>query len=455
MKMRIWMMLLLIVCVLPASAQDIGVEEFKRLHRSWLTRLLGHKVTVDKNLATLDLYTGEKGFTFKADGTTEVKADEQDGMLVLKMPHHTRFLVIQHPDYGQKTWKVPLSKGLRKKKHYQAVLHTSGVGKEFKLSKQWVVFRINPAHAVIQIDSTMAQVNDGVAQFFLPLGNHHYKVESPFHYAVEDSLQLNDSIRLEVPVLLQPFYSYLTVNVAQPDYGIYVDNQFIGRGTATSGHLSPGIHQVTVRKGSVFFYDRQVSIEAAEKRTLDITADSLRPYLMAQRGKQIISTQEGAKPAVNSRGTINRGQMESAPVTITAANDSTEIWVDRERVGVGVWKGNLTKGFHVVNSFDRQMESEPLFLWIEDTFPKTVNLMSPQEEYGMLNIHSNVIGAYVLINGLLYGQTPCVVKNLPSKHSYEITLRHEDYRDVTVKVKPRGNDMMDVELKMKKTKKNK
>ena len=154
------------------------------------------------------------------------------------MPHKTRFLVIKHPDYGQTFWKVP-GKPLKRKKRYQAYLRTSSPKKHFRPDKQWVVFNITPENAILHIDSLDVKVRNGRMQCYLPLGTHGYKVESPFHQAVEDSLELNDSVRTPVTVILQPFYSYLTVKTPSDDYTIYIDDQLIGNGEATSGHLSP------------------------------------------------------------------------------------------------------------------------------------------------------------------------------------------------------------------------
>ena len=427
----------------------MAVEEYRHSPHTWLSRLTGPHPVTDKQQATLDLLTGEKGFTFKADGKTEVKAKEDEGKLTLLLPHKTKFLVIEHPDYGQVTWKVPEAKGLRRKHHYQAVLHTSSPDKEFKAGKQWVVLEITPHNAIVMVDSTTQHVRDGKAQFFLSVGTHQYKVESPFHSSVQDSLQVTDSARLVVPVTLQPFYSYLTVKSPVADYDIYVDEQLIGTGEATSGHLSPGPHQVTLRKGRVYFYDGTETLQPAEKRKVEIAAESLQPRPLFYREQPVLSAQHGN----NRQDTTQAVSIQHyAPVTIKAPNDSAEIWIDAELAGRGTWQGQLATGFHAVSTRENGLKASPTYMFIEDTFPKTLNMLSPEEEYGMLNIHSNVIGAEVLINDQPVGHTPCLVERLPARYSYKVTLRMDGYRDKTQKVKPRGNDLVDMNIKMKKKK---
>ncbi len=444
--------LLLAACVLPIGAQQIQVEEYRQVKRTWLKRLLKKAVSADKQQATLDLYTGEKGFTFKAEGQTEVKAQEQDGMLTLLLPDKTRFLVIEHPDYGQHSWKIPESKGLRRKKHYQAVLHTSSPKKIFKPGKQWVVMDITPDNAVVTMDSTTTAVRNGKAQFFLPVGKHQYEVVSPFHHSVTDSLELTDSIPLNIPVTLQPFYSYITVNVPEGDYYVYIDGQFVGHGTSTSGHLMAGEHEVTLRRNKVYFYEQRVTVGPAEKVVVDIPADKLSPHLLAYRDKQVLSArqQTTAPQAPQDSLTTKTQQPDMVPVTIKAATEQTEIWVDRVHVGNGSWSGQLPMGFHAVNTQNDGLQSPPTYVFLDDTFPKTLDLQSPTEEYGMLNIHSNVVGATILINGQEVGTTPCLIERLPARYSYQLVVQKEGYKTVRKTVKPRGNDMVDVDIPMKK-----
>ena len=143
--------------LLPLPAQDMSIVGFGRQKESLVHNL---KVKKDKQHAVLLLTTDEKGFTFKADGKTDVQAEEGEGVLTLKVPHKTQFLTISHQDYGQLTWRVP-GKSLRKKKTYHAYLQTYNPDKEYKLQKQWVVFQVIPENAIIHVDSAQVNVMDG------------------------------------------------------------------------------------------------------------------------------------------------------------------------------------------------------------------------------------------------------------------------------------------------------
>ncbi len=447
--------ILLLGIVLPMAAQQIDVEEFKRVKKSLFSSA---KVSKDKQRATLDLITNEKGFEFSANGTTPAEATEGDGVITLLLPHKTTFLVIKHPDYGQTTWKP--KKALKRKKHYQAYLHTSSPNKVFKPGKQWLVFEISPDNAIIHVDSTLNKVRNGKAQYFLPLGTHRYKIESPFHQAVEDSVVLSDTARSTIPVILQPFYSYLTVKTPSPDYEIYIDDQRMGSGEATSGHLSPGSHQVSIRNkrhSRIQFYNETLFVGASEKRTITLTSDNLsKARLLEDRHQPVIAPTnltETQVATVEKAAFIQEEPTRKATltaVTLIAPNDSSEIWLNHEAVGMGSWEGQLQQGFYLVTTRMGQIESKPFFFWVDNEFPLTLNLSGPMEDHGMLNIHGNEIDAEVYINGMLMGTTPCIIDKLPTSHDYEITLRKPGFKDHSEKVKLRGNDIVDVNIKLKK-----
>ena len=432
------------------------VTDFSRQKKTLLGKLLGtSKVITDKKLAIIDLKTGEKGFTFKANGTTDIQPDEGDGMVTLKVPHKTTFLIIQHPDYGQLTWKV-LGRRLKKKKHYQGTLLTFSPDKEYKLQKQWVVFDVEPSNAILTVDSTTLLVRAGEAQLSLPIGKHTYRVESPFYEAMEDSIELTDSAKLFVPVTLQALYSYLTVKTSLLGCDIQLDGKTIGKTTATSGHLQAGIHRLTVFRNKLCYYDREIAVERNEKKVIVLANSDLSPHMvsLAQRSKIVVPASTDTLPSTRpSSMTAAFAHHYTAPVTIMAPNDSTEILVDLEPVGYGKWEGILGEGFHAITTREDSVQSHIEYLWIDNELPKTLNLLSPKADYGMLNIHSNVIGADIYVNDVKIGMTPYTMEGLPGRKTCRIRLRKEGYHDGEKTVKVIGNDLVDVNIKLKQRKK--
>ena len=417
-------------------AQEMHIEEFAKLKKGPLN--MNHVVT-NKQQAIIDLKTSEKGFAFLADGKMEIQADEGDGVLTLKTPDKTAFIVVKHPDYGQLTWKVPTKKGLRRKKHYTANLLTFSPDKEYKLQKQWVIFEIQPQDAILTIDSTMTLVQGGKQQFYLPIGKHAYLAEAPFHQQEEGSFELTDDERQIVTIALQPIYSYLTVRTSLEGCDILIDGQPIGQTRGTSGHLREGLHRLTVLKDSLMYYDADFNIGWREKKTIELTSDDLRPILKlkTKERERVVRSQEEYSPI-------------TAPVTIKALDDNTSIWVNRELKGYGSWEGELAEGFYLISTEKDGLESRSTTLWVDDDTPKNIELLAPMGSYGMINVHSNEIGADVYINGKLAGKTPCVVKDLPSGSNCQVRLVKAGFYEAEKEVRIVGNDLTDIDLKLKK-----
>ena len=440
----------MLMTVLPMAAQDMSIEGFARQKKSMLSQ---QKVKKDKHQATLLLTTGETGFTFKADGQTEVQAEEGEGLLTLKVPHKTRFLTITHADYGQLSWRAP-DKGLRKKKIYHAYLRTYNPDKEYKLQKQWVVFLVSPRDAIVHVDdSLLTRIRDGRAQYYLPLGKHTYRVESPFYETVEDTLELTDTEKLEVPVALQPAYSYLTVKTPLKDCRIFLDNRPIGRHEAVSSHLAAGSYRLSVFVGSLCYYDAPVTIGAAEKKIVELGIADLRQQPWEQQTRLSSMGVDCTSQNPTDSTTIMAQTIRiKAPVTIKAHDGDTEIWLNREPVGHGSWEGELEEGYHIINTRKDGQESGTRYLWVTDEFPKEINVGTPQVDFGFLNVHSNVTGADVYINDSLMGKTPCIVEDLPAGKTYRVRLEQAMYKPLEQKVLILGNDIVDVMMPLRKKK---
>jgi len=428
---RVLLVVFLMMCEgLTLHAQQMTIENYARIKRPFWKR---KSVAVDKQMALLDLYTTENGFTFTANGKEAVEPEEGNGVITVKLPHKTQFVTIKHDTYGQYTWRVPV-KYLKKKKHYRANLIATDPTKVYKLKQQWVVMNISPKNAIVQIDSIRQMVRNGMLSVSLPVGKHIYEVETPFYQTVKDSFLLNDTAKKIMNVSLQPIYSYASVKTPW-DYGdIYVDGQKIGRKEGTSGRLMAGTHRLSVFMAGTRCYDETFEIGEGEKKVVELTKKDFSLRHMRLAG------QSAAKPL----------ELPKTMVTLKADTTDTEIWVDRELMGKGEWSGELTQGYHQVTTKIGDVESEPYSLWLNDDFPQTVNLGVPQTSMGLVNVHGNVVGADIYVDGVLKGVTPTVLTGLSPKQRYVITISKPGYKTVEKKIQPRGNELTDLSVVMKK-----
>ena len=319
------------------------------------------------------------------------------------------------------------------------------VSREEVAAGQWLVLTVSPPDAVVHVDSTVALVRGGKAQFFLPPGVHRYTVEAPFHTPVSDSLPMSGSRREEISVSLQPFYSYLTVRPGSPDAEVYLDRALVGCGPLTTGRITPGEHRLTVIWDKIFYYDADITVDASGKKVVELDRDRDGKILWQER-RWGMSARMREVPADEQWKIVI-----AAPVTITAPSADTEILINRERVGFGSWSGTLPEGFYALGTRKDGVESATRPLWINDEAAVSVEFAAAETCYAALNVHSNVIGAEVYVNGKLMGQTPCIAGGLPADITLcKVVLKKEGYRDARKKVrKPKTGILTDVEVRMK------
>jgi hypothetical protein len=184
---------------------------------------------------------------------------------------------------------------------------------------------------------------------------------------------------------------------------------------------------------------RILALKASDLRARPLMARAINPQPIEEVKDSTVTDSLAAVPQDSLK----------APVTITAPDAETQIWLNREPLAYGKWEGQLGIGFYSVSTLKEGLESKPIFLWVDDTLPKVVDLSLPKASYGVLNIHSNVVGATILINRVEVGVTPCILENLPATVACKILLKKKGYRDAAITVMPVPNDMLNVEINMK------
>lgn len=446
---KTYLILLGILWGIPAflSAQQIRIDDFTRLKKPFLQP---KPYRTDKQFALLDLYTQESGFEFLI-GKQPVKAQEGDGILTLALPDKTQFFTIKHPEYGQLIWKIP--EKLRKKKHYQAYLFTDSPDKEYKVEKQWAVFYIQPEQAMATVDSILYRTLDGVIQTYLPIGKHSVKIESPFYEAHEDTILLEEDRRLEKQVHLQPLYSFLSVNSHMPSAEIRLDGELIGTQEARSKRLLPGIYTLSVQKDSFLIYQETIELAAAERKVIDLKKASSSPTALSS---QTVSATDTPIPETATTiqgfqtGAVTSPVPRPDTLHIQAFDEDTEIWVNRELVAKGEWKGEVPPGIHAVSTRKDGIESPTRYLQTGDGKGQRLKTPTPYANYGWLNVSSNVVDAEVWIDGKLVGKTPCILPPLPTYKNYMVKISKEGYTEADTKVSLKDNDMQHIHLKLKK-----
>ena len=409
-----------LVC-LPLAAQQMSVDGF--------TRLRGIRIQKDKSAALLDLYTQENGFTILGEENEPLDLEECDGFIRIRMPRKTSHLSIRHQEYGQLSWKTPSP--LKKRRHYQANLYAVDPTKEFKATHQWVLLHVKPENAIVHLDSLSKSVRNGFTDFFLPLGNHHYRVEAPFFEAEEGSFTLTDSLRKDISVNLQPQYSYLSVKTDLRGGTLLIDGTPIRTEEATSYRLGEGYHHVTYLKADKCLYDSLLFVNKASKQIIELYVNGL--------------------PASSSTSGYSPDDTLSVmvPVSLSCKDPEAEIMVDREIVGNGLWEGMLPLGFHLFNARKNGQEGDCIRVLLKDAFPQEITLMAPGTGMGLINVYSNLKDARISIDGKDRGSAPQLIW-LDASCTHEVTVYGPGYKQKKCKVRPKAGAQTDIYFRLKK-----
>lgn len=416
------------------------VEDFGRYKKPFLRKAV---FATDKRHALLDFFTNEKGFQFFACNVA-VSATEGDGVVTLSLPHRTESLLIKHPKYGDLVWKVP-DGVLKKKRRYHAYLHTESLDKEFRQEKQWALFSTDPAHAIVYIDSLIYPVLEGHLSLYLPLGKHTCRIESPFYQTLNDTIELIDSVRFEKQYILQPFYAYLSVETDWSDAKIYLDGSLIGMQRAETARLMPGRYRLTVNRSDSLYYERWVELANAERKVVNLNGVELYPLKQWDLNSGTILAGETSPDTRVDSVSVSE---KLSDVYIKAFDSDTEIWLNRERVGRGEWRGKLSPGFYAVSSKKEGLDSRTDCFWVEASKTVELNLISPLADYGLLNISCDEVDALVFLNGVMVGVAPCVLHNLPVDNTYRLRLV-KGHKKAEKVIRLKGNDIVNVQLKLK------
>ena len=445
--------LLWLLTAIPLMAQQMSVREFVREKRA---ARKAHAVQLDKRQAVLDLRTNESGFLFSM-GAEKFTPEEADGYVRLLLPHKCTYLTIAHPDYGQISWKIP-GKGLKKKKYYSADLITNSLDKEYKPGKQWAVFQINPANAVLYVDSGFYRTRNGFVQVYLPLGKHTYRAEAPFYQPVEGEVELDEEEREVTQVNLQPFYAMLHVYTAIPEAEIRIDGKRVGQTGTQVARLAPGRYHLTVTHEQVCYYNGMVTLGASQRKRIDLRETDFEPYpywneeeLLLATANHLATAAEDAEPIkpAQQADLLDALEPDTARVRIEAFDEQTEIWVNREKVADGSWEESLAPGRYAINTRKEGVESKTRMIEIGSQPEVNLKTGAPSADYGRINLSSNVVDAEVYLNGVPVGHTPCILSDLPAESMQEILLVKKGYREAYKRVRIKGNDMLNLELKMK------
>ena len=266
------LLFLCIYTVLNSIAQNISVKSFS-LDETDVTANLDGTTKYDQNgekCALIKIFTTATGLTFDVGSLGVVDIIQKPGEIWLYVPHGVRRLIMNHAQLGkcEYTFTIPVEKAHT----YNMEVVAGEVQTIIKnaVTSQYVLFRVTPSNASIEIDGQMLEVRDGGASKRMPFGTYDYKVQAPHYYAKSGQVTVNDPQNKHiVNVSLEPAFSTVTMQV-DADAEIWIDDT--KRSTRTfTGELAYGTYLVECRQQGHRTSQKEVTItkeNASQKITL-------------------------------------------------------------------------------------------------------------------------------------------------------------------------------------------
>ena len=138
----------------------------------------------------------------------------------------------------------------KEKRKYNVILQSKpqdgGATARPSVTSQYVLFKVTPSNAMVELDGQMLEVVDGTITKRMPFGTYSYKVQAPRHAVKSGTIMVNDPKNKHiVNISLEPQYVNAKFSVAN-NAEIWIDEQKRGTGSCTL-ELGFGIYMVECR----------------------------------------------------------------------------------------------------------------------------------------------------------------------------------------------------------------
>ena len=246
-KKRIKLVLLLLLILFRAVAQDIEVKKFELLEKDHTAALSPRKDINGVTCGLVKVLLKEPGAEFEGSVMGDVQFTGKEYLVYL--PNGTKRLGIKHPDYLPTTivFADDGTKKVASGTTYELKVKTNKKQAKVDNSKKGMaVFNIKPSNAMLLIDGQIADGSGGAYTLSLPYGTHYYTVKLKYFSITNQQVKIDKNAK-NVNVDLTEYFAKVNVLCNTKDASISVNNEQKGFGKWT-GLIIPGKCTVEVSK---------------------------------------------------------------------------------------------------------------------------------------------------------------------------------------------------------------
>lgn len=256
-----------------AYGQNISVASF-RLAETDLTANQAGTIVYDQNgekCALIRIQTTQTGFAFDVGSLGVMKTEYKTAEVWVYVPFGVRRITIRHQLLGSTTYDFMIP--IQKARTYIMELTTGEVQTIVRqaVTSQYVLFRLNPSNATVELDGEVVENIDGTATIRKPFGSYSYRVQAPRYAPEVGNITVEDPKNKHVvTVNLVPQFSTFTFT-APNNSDIYINDKLEGKGRCEV-ELSYGVYMVEARLASHRSSTREIEITKDSPKSISLSS---------------------------------------------------------------------------------------------------------------------------------------------------------------------------------------
>ena len=401
-----------LLVAMATEAQNIAVKSFA-LDETDVTANLKDHTVLDQNgdkCALIKIYTTATGFSFDVGVLGVQKVEQHTAEIRVYVPHGVKRIALAHAQLGRTEYYFPIP--IEPARTYRMELIAGEVQTIVKhaVTSQYVVFRVSPDNATIELDGQVLQAHEGGATKRMPFGTYDYRVAAPRYYPQIGSVTVNNPQQKHiVNINLEPAFATVAMTV-DAEAEIWIDD--VKRGVRSfTGELAYGTYLVECRQAG----------HRPSQKEITLTADNAR------------------QPITLPRPTPIYGSLDINSIPVDA-----EIWIDGKRVGESpLFIQDLLVGRHNIRLTKAGHSDYVSTITIEEGQTTQVNA---QLENGREVEIVTQEGATIYVDGQAVGTTRYKGNLTFGNHTAYATLNGKRTSEETLNVSQSGNAMPTLQL---------
>lgn len=232
--------------------QSISVSSFKLLD-SDLTANTAGTMETDQNgetAALIKVVTTQTGFSFDGGALGIVKTILKPSEIWVYVPRGLKKISISHPQLGMLR-DYYLNIPIEAARTYEMVLVSGEVQTIVKESSksQYLVIKVNPSNAIVELDNEILPTSNGIAQKFLKFGTYDYRIQAKDYHVSAGKVTIDNPKEKKILTIeLSPAFGWIEIENDQELNGaqVFIDNTLAGIIPFKSDNISSGRHNIKV-----------------------------------------------------------------------------------------------------------------------------------------------------------------------------------------------------------------